>query len=70
MAGELFFLNCLYFSQTLFFRLLMLLCIVAAQIISNLPFVDYYESFIETHAGFVFGEWSLKISVRHLGTHF
>lgn len=44
---------------------LLLLCTVAALIIANSPFAHYYETFIETHAGFVFGEWSLKMSMRH-----
>ncbi|MGD8801978.1 MAG: Na+/H+ antiporter NhaA, partial [Gammaproteobacteria bacterium] len=45
--------------------ILLLACTVAALIIANSPLAHDYEALIETQAGFVLGEWSLKMSLRH-----
>jgi NhaA family Na+:H+ antiporter len=44
---------------------LLLLCTIAALIIANSPFGQDYEALIHREAGVVFGDWSLKMSVRH-----
>ena len=45
--------------------ILLILCTVIALFIDNSPFAHSYENLVNVHAGFVFGEWSLKMSVRH-----
>jgi len=45
--------------------LFLMLCTVVALIIANSPFVQHYEALIEMPMGFVIGEWTLNMSVRH-----
>jgi len=45
--------------------ILLILCTVIALFIANSPLAHDYETFLEMHTGFVFGEWSFKMSVRH-----
>lgn len=45
--------------------ILLIVCTVTALLIANSPFVHHYENFLEMQTGFVFGEWSLKMSVHH-----
>lgn len=44
---------------------ILVVCTVAALIIANSPLAHDYERLIEMPAGLVFGDWSLKMSVRH-----
>jgi NhaA family Na+:H+ antiporter len=45
--------------------ILLILCTVVALIIANSPLAHQYETLVEMKAGFVFGDWSFKMSVRH-----
>lgn len=45
--------------------ILLIICAVIALSIDNSPLAHDYENLVNLHAGFVFGEWSLKMSVRH-----
>jgi len=44
---------------------LLLVCTLSALLIANSPLAHNYESLVETPAGFVLGEWSFTVSVRH-----
>ncbi len=44
---------------------LLLLCTIAALIVANSPIAHHYEALLHSQAGFVFGDWSLKMSLRH-----
>ncbi len=45
--------------------ILLLLCTAAALIIANSPLAHDYEALIEAQAGFILGDWSLQMSLRH-----
>ena len=45
--------------------ILLILSTVIALFIANSPLANDYESILEMHTGFVFGEWSFKMSVHH-----
>ncbi len=45
--------------------ILLILCTVIALLIANSPYAQQYENLIEMQTGFVFGEWSFKMSVHH-----
>lgn len=45
--------------------ILLIVCTVIALLIANSPLAHNYENFLEMQTGFVFGEWSLKMSVHH-----
>ena len=45
--------------------ILLILCAVAALFIDNSPFARDYENLVNMHAGFIFGDWSFEMSVRH-----
>ena len=45
--------------------ILLILCTVIALVIANSPLAHDYETLLEMHTGFVFGEWSFKMSVHH-----
>ncbi|MCG6860241.1 MAG: Na+/H+ antiporter NhaA [Chromatiaceae bacterium] len=44
---------------------LLLVCTLSALLIANSPLAHIYEALVETPAGFVLGEWSFTMSVRH-----
>lgn len=45
--------------------ILLILCTIIALGLANSPFADSYESLVEMHVGFVLGDWSMTMSVRH-----
>lgn len=44
---------------------LLIIATLMALIIANSSFAQAYESFLVMHAGFVLGDWTLKMSVQH-----
>lgn len=45
--------------------ILLILCTVIALVIANSPLAHDYETLLEMRTGFVFGEWSFKMSLHH-----
>jgi len=45
--------------------ILLILCTLVALGLANSPFADSYENLVDMHVGFVLGEWSLTMSLRH-----
>jgi NhaA family Na+:H+ antiporter len=45
--------------------ILLVICALGALLVANSPLALEYEALVETPAGFVFGEWSFRMSVRH-----
>lgn len=45
--------------------ILLIICTLAALIIANSPLDGSYESLLLSETGLVFGDWSLKMSLRH-----
>lgn len=45
--------------------ILLLLCTITALVIANSPLAQDYESLLQMRTGFVFGDWSFKLSTRH-----
>jgi len=45
--------------------ILLVICTLGALLIANSPLSHAYEALVETPAGFVLGEWSFRMGVRH-----
>jgi len=45
--------------------ILLILCTLVALGLANSPFANSYENLVDMHFGFVLGDWSLTMSLRH-----
>ncbi|WP_163835890.1 Na+/H+ antiporter NhaA [Spartinivicinus ruber] len=45
--------------------LVLIICTISALTIANSPFAESYEAILKTPFGFVLGEWSFQMSLRH-----